>query len=165
VAGSRARGTACRDAVLAGTRRAGGRHEPATYKCPPLSATRVRLLFLSPVAPLTSPGKALPRHSTGRGGRFHWPPASRSPAPSLPCPTPQTKPLAPLGPSPALPRPNPGEPRRNLATPRWPLLPGATLQRSFSFRGPPCKSATPIVKVSWLILVNCVENHRKIIKM
>jgi hypothetical protein len=34
------------------------------------------------------------------------------------------------------------------------LFPGASVQKE-----------TPIVKLFWLILVNCVENHRKIRKM
>jgi hypothetical protein len=60
------------------------------------------------------------------------------PGRSSPPAAPKIKPLAPLGPSPALPRPNPGEVRRNLASPRRPVRPGTTLRIWSSFRGPPC---------------------------
>jgi hypothetical protein len=52
----------------------------------------------------------------------------------------------------------------NSGEPRRPAAPGTTLQNRSSFRGPHCERVTQIVKVLWLFLVNCVENHRKIRK-
>jgi hypothetical protein len=48
-----------------------------------------------------------------------------------------------------------------LAGPPLASRPGDTLQKEISFRGPPCKRLTQIVKVTFLFLVNCVENHKK----
>jgi hypothetical protein len=91
----------------------------------------------------------------------------RRPSPALSPPQPSTG-IGPLGPK-APPSPVPGRPRpavgRNLSGPPLAGRPGATLQRADSFQGPPRKRKTSIVFAIFLILVNCVENHRNTRKM
>jgi hypothetical protein len=103
--------------------------------------------------------------TAGRGGHRAWPPAPPL-AGLLPTPSnPQNRPLGTQGPFPARARPAPagGWPEFGRTAAARP--PGTTLQRGSSSRGLDCKTATEIVFGFLLILVNCIENHRKIRKM
>jgi hypothetical protein len=98
----------------------------------PLAPTEDPRPPLAPTAPA-------PRRNSSRGGRFLWPPARRSPEPPPPRPSAQTKPLASLDHPRTLPRPRPAASSPELAHPRRPPRPGATLQTQRSFQGPLCK--------------------------
>jgi hypothetical protein len=98
----------------------------------PLAPTEDPRPPLAPTAPA-------PHRNSSRGGRFLWPPARRSPEPPPPRPSAQTKPLASLDHPRTLPRPRPAASSPELAHPRRPPRPGATLQTQRSFQGPLCK--------------------------
>jgi hypothetical protein len=103
--------------------------------------------------------------STASGGCHRWPPARPLP-PATPCSKrPTNRPLVPLARSSTLPRPHSGEPRpefhrnRRCTVPRdhiakEKIFPRASLQKYIS-------NSVAVL----LILVNCVENCRKIRKI
>jgi hypothetical protein len=106
--------------------------------------------------------------SPNRQPRRPQPPADRCARPSG-NPSPNRAPKSnPSNPS-TEPRPSPtvpnAGPRRNLAGAAPSAPPGTTLQKGISSQGPDCKVVTEIVLVPLLILVNCIENCRKTIKM
>jgi hypothetical protein len=136
-------------------------HLPAPPKAPNALLLHPPKLAGVPILP------AEPHHASTAGSRGHraWPPAPPL-AGFLPTPSnPRNRPLGTQGPSPARARPAPAGGWLEFGRTAAARPPGTTLQRRKSSQGPCCKSATPIVKVSWLILVNCIENRRKIRKI
>jgi hypothetical protein len=141
-------------------------HRPARAPVVLQTATRRRAAYApAPERPLLSlvrPVRAVPQHPRGLPTTQHHralparseaavaslPGRRRPPFPALSHPpaAPKIEPLVPLGHPRALPRPSPVAAHRNSANPRRPAAPGATLQEPRSFRGPPCKRSTQIVK-------------------
>jgi hypothetical protein len=118
--------------------------------------------FPAPPPPLPGRTSAGPRRSAA------VPPGRRSPAAHRCFPTnprPQIGDWCAPQPTPPIPQPIPPPEWLNSGEPRRPARPGTTLRNRSSFSKASLQLVTQIVKVFWLFLVNCVENHIKIRKM
>jgi hypothetical protein len=116
---------------------------------PPKSHSR---RSLSPAMPAAADGAAGPRCSPSTGR-------------SLPPFNPQTEPYGPLDHPLTLPRPFPTASSPESSSPRRPAAPWGHIAKQRIFPRVFLQRVTQIVFVMWLILVNCIENCKKIIKM